>query len=332
MTSPFRAIVLLLLLVAPAAGQTIDLAPPGQRDFVRDLADMIDKQDEATIIKIADQLLTDTGTPIIVITMESMAHYGGPNMSIETFSHLLFDQWGVGQATINGQQWNTGILLLVARDDRKARIQLGFGWRHDYNRHTRQIMSNKIIANFKRRAFSQGIREAVVALDAMARGKFDQLPSSHVASSRDAPVRDTIAAAPINQHSSPGLASFIAIAFIIILIVVIVTIARSGQHVIGRATRRSTSVLGTFMDHANRRSRRGSRTSSSDLFQLGKWARGSSSHTSGGSSAGSSPSSGGGFFSGGGSASWGGSVGGGSFGGGSFGGGFSGGGGASGSW
>jgi len=65
---------------------------------------------------------------IIVVTINSMAQHGGEGMRIETFATLLFDQWQIGHAKLGGQDWNTGILLLVSRDDRKARIELGAGW------------------------------------------------------------------------------------------------------------------------------------------------------------------------------------------------------------
>jgi len=335
MTSTFRVILLLLLLAAPAVGQKIDLAPPGQRDFVRDLADMIDKADEAKIIAIADQLLTDKATPIIVITIESMAHYGGPNMSIETFGHLLFDQWGVGQAKINGQSWNTGILLLIARDDRKARIQLGYGYRHAFNRQAHNIMATRIVANFKQRRFSQGILEGVEALDQMARGKIEQLPSSRVPATREPMPGEPTMHPPMHRQVGVHGGAIFTIAVILFIAFIIITIIKAGQSSVGRMTRRGSSVLGDFMYRANRRNRqRSGRSSSSSgggFFTFGGGSSRGHSHSTSSSSGGGffGSASGGGVSSGGG---WSGSSGGGSFGGGSFGGGFSGGGGASGSW
>jgi len=165
----------LLGAVQPAAGQKIDLERPGDREFVRDLADMVDPEDEKKIQEIADKLLTEKVTPIIVVTINSMAEHGGSGMRIETFAHLLFDQWQIGHAKVNKQQWNTGILLLVSKNDRKARIQLGGGWAHEKDELCQQIMDEQIIARFKQGNFSQGIVAGVEALDAMAREK--QLPA-----------------------------------------------------------------------------------------------------------------------------------------------------------
>ena len=71
------------------------MEPPGDREFIRDLAGLLDPGAQEQIRKICDSLLTDKATPIIVITIESMAKHGGEGMRIETFATLLFDQWGI---------------------------------------------------------------------------------------------------------------------------------------------------------------------------------------------------------------------------------------------
>lgn len=154
---------------ADLSATELELKRPGEREFVRDLAGMLDPASTERIRSVCERLLTDTATPIIVITIESMAKYGGEEMRIETFATLLFDQWGIGQATLAGQSWNTGILLLVSRDDRKARIELGDGWGRREDELCRQIMNDHIIARFKDGSFSQGIVAGVDALDRMAR-------------------------------------------------------------------------------------------------------------------------------------------------------------------
>ena len=97
-----------------------------------------DEKSKEEIKSICDKLLNEMATPIIVVTIESMSAYlptysgsGGLNttgMRIETFATLLFNEWGIGHEKLGEEYWNTGILLLIARDDRKARIELGGGW------------------------------------------------------------------------------------------------------------------------------------------------------------------------------------------------------------
>ena len=147
----------------------IDLERPGERQFVLDNADMIDDADERTIKQLADKLLTDKAAPIIVVTIPSMAQHGGAGLRIETFARLLFDQWAIGPAKLGETQWNYGILLVVSQQDRKARIELGAGWRRDKDAVAQQIMDGLIVPRFKSGEFSTGIVAGVEGLDKMAR-------------------------------------------------------------------------------------------------------------------------------------------------------------------
>ena len=177
--------VLWLLLASSVAAVEIDLQPPGEREFIRDLAELISPEDEEKIRQQCDALLTEKATPILVITIESMAQHGGEGLRIETFATLLFDQWGIGHANLEGEDWNTGILLLVSRDDRKARIELGAGWGRREDALARQIMDDQIIRHFKQGQFSEGIVAGVDALDKMARKL--ELPAAASRPSQPAP-------------------------------------------------------------------------------------------------------------------------------------------------
>jgi uncharacterized protein len=166
-------------LVAPWGGQRaaaqerrlIQLDPPGPREFILDQAGLIDEADRQQIQSVCDKLLTDQATPIVVVTVDAMANHGGEGMRIETFAMLLFNEWQIGQRDVDGQSHNTGILLLVSKGDRVARIELGGYWRHDQDHLAQQIMRETIVPAFKRGDYSQGITAGVQALDQLARGQ-----------------------------------------------------------------------------------------------------------------------------------------------------------------
>ncbi|MFT4691471.1 MAG: hypothetical protein ACI9OD_003695 [Limisphaerales bacterium] len=171
-------LLILFALFSPiCTAAKLDLERPAEREFVRDLAGLIDAAAETNIVELCDKLLTEKATPIIVVTIDSMAKHGGGSLRIETFATLLFDQWGIGHEELNGQAWNTGILLLVSRDDRKARIELGAGWKREKDALSTRIMDEQIIPRFKEGDFSGGIGAGVTALDRMAREL--KLPARH---------------------------------------------------------------------------------------------------------------------------------------------------------
>lgn len=172
MPTCLRLALLAVLAAAPAAvaDQPIKLERPAQHQFILDHANLISPKDQVEIRHLCAALLREKHTPIVVVTIESMAKYGGAGMTIETFSRLLFDEWGVGQAKVHGQPWNTGILLVVSRGDRKARIELGAGWASSKDAECQQIMDYQIVPLFKHDDYSGGILSGVESLDKMARG------------------------------------------------------------------------------------------------------------------------------------------------------------------
>ncbi len=206
-----RSLVLVLgiLLGATTAygqeGFRISLEPPAERAFVVDRAELLEIADEALIVQVADKLLTEKVTPIIVVTIESMSKYGGAGLRIETFARLLFDQWKIGHAELNGSNWNTGILVVVSKGDRKARIELGAGWGLEKNDVCQKIMNEYMVPAFKAGDFAKGIQAGVEALDKMARDK------------------------PLPKKPVSKKAMFFMIAFVGIAIFMIVSLFRNGR-------------------------------------------------------------------------------------------------------
>lgn len=152
--------------------------PDGKESFITDQADLIASEDEAKINALCKELLQKRATPIIVVTIPSMQAVGGqPGMRIETFARFLFDGWGIGHEKIqlNDKEtvWNTGVLLLVSKGDRKARIELGAHWGHEHDDFCQTIMDEVIIPRFKKEEFSGGIVGGVESLANMVADKLE---------------------------------------------------------------------------------------------------------------------------------------------------------------
>ncbi len=151
-------------LSAPASAQIISLERPPEGEFIVDKAGLINQDDAAHIREVCQRLLTESNIPIIVATINAMRDHGGPDLRVETFATLLFDQWGIGR-----EDKNLGILLLVSKQDRVSRIALGADWDRNADRTAQRIMNNDIIPQFKSGRFSHGIRAGVDALEVLAR-------------------------------------------------------------------------------------------------------------------------------------------------------------------
>ncbi|QDU79225.1 hypothetical protein Pla110_09310 [Polystyrenella longa] len=168
--STLFSLACMVTFAVPASAQIkIDLERPPEGQFIVDKANLINPQDAEAIRKMSEAVLKDKAAPIIVVTIESMSQYGGAGLRIETFARLLFDQWGIGPEKLGENPWNYGILLLVSEQDRKARIELGAGWKREKDAQALQIMEELIIPRFKEGDFSAGIKAGVEGLDKMAR-------------------------------------------------------------------------------------------------------------------------------------------------------------------
>lgn len=110
------AALLCLLFTAGVGAAEIDLSPT-DRFFVNDFADVISTQDENTIYALGVQLYEKTGAQVVAVTVPSL-----DGMDISEYGVKLGRQWGIGDA-----EKNTGVLLILATDDREVGISVGYG-------------------------------------------------------------------------------------------------------------------------------------------------------------------------------------------------------------
>ncbi len=155
---------LILLVPLRSFGITFPDKPSSAHYYVDD-AGLINPETGEQIDKTASALLQEERIPLFVVTIPSLAAQDAVTYTIEEYATEFFDEWGIGS-----QDRNYGILLLISRGDRKARIELGAGWEHKYDNQAQQVMDQLIVPAFRQGDFAGGIAEGVRGLDAMARG------------------------------------------------------------------------------------------------------------------------------------------------------------------
>jgi uncharacterized protein len=109
---------------------------------VNDYAEMIDQVTEERIETKLGDFETATGAQVAVLTIESLE--GDP---LEDFSLRVVETWELGRQGVDD-----GLLLLVARDDRKMRIEVGYGLEGSLT----DLESGRILNNILRPAFRSG--------------------------------------------------------------------------------------------------------------------------------------------------------------------------------
>lgn len=139
--------------------------PPPTGSFIVDEAQLIDEGTEQRINDVAAKILKDEQAPIFVATIPSLQSYNASNESIETYATKLFNNWGIGY-----KDHSYGVLLLVSKGDRKARIELGSDYNHRYDAEAKEVMDRFIIPYFKQGNFAGGIESGVTRMDMVIRG------------------------------------------------------------------------------------------------------------------------------------------------------------------
>src|SRR3981081_3270038 len=102
------------LSVALHAEPVKQLKPTG---YVNDFAGVFDPSSAEAIRNIAQQIDQKAKAQIAVVTVNSL-----DGSDIETYASDLYKAWGIGP-----KSRNRGILILLAVDDRKRRIEVGYG-------------------------------------------------------------------------------------------------------------------------------------------------------------------------------------------------------------
>jgi uncharacterized protein len=96
-----------------------------------------------------------TGEQLVVVTLADLQ-----GTDIADFGYQLGRYWGIGQ-----KDKNNGALLIVARDERKLRIEVGYGLEDRLTDAQSSVIINQVITPaFKAGNFSKGISDGVAAM------------------------------------------------------------------------------------------------------------------------------------------------------------------------
>ena len=122
---------------------------------VNDLIDMIPADEEARLTAQLNAVADELGTDMTLLAIGRRSdHSNAP--SIEAFATNLFNRWGVGSV-----ENNSGILIILARDDREMRIELGTDYPPIYDEITENVIDNSFLPYFRNEDYVTGIARGV---------------------------------------------------------------------------------------------------------------------------------------------------------------------------
>ena len=119
---------------------------------VVDEAGLLNSADKASLEAELKALEEKSSDQVVVVTVPSLQGY-----PIEEYGYKLGRHWGIGTAKLNN-----GVLLIVAPDERKVRIEVGRGLEPILtDALSKIIIENGILPNFRAGDYASGIKDGV---------------------------------------------------------------------------------------------------------------------------------------------------------------------------
>jgi uncharacterized protein len=177
---PRLGLMLALALLAPALLHAADAVPKLAR-HVTDLTDTLTAQQVDQLDAHLVALEKTKGAQLVVLMVGTTA-----GQDIESYSLAVAEANKVGR-----KGTDDGVLLLIAKDDRRVRIEVGYGLEGAIpDAATARIIREYLAPKFRSNDYFGGISDAVGALTLLINGE---------------PLPPPVQGSPSDQHSGPGL-------------------------------------------------------------------------------------------------------------------------------
>jgi uncharacterized protein len=149
--------LLLLVLWGASAILAQQKSFPNYVGHVNDFAQIVDSQTKQRLETILTNFENLTGTQIAVVTIQSLN-----DRPIEEYANGLYRAWGIGAKT--GENKDKGALLLVALQDRKTRLEVGYGLEGDLPDGLAGEIIRRMRPFLQQQQYSQGVNVGVRTL------------------------------------------------------------------------------------------------------------------------------------------------------------------------
>jgi uncharacterized protein len=157
-----KTLVKILLLFLPFIGLADDF-PERSKTLVTDYTGTLSQQEQIALEQKLVAFNDSTSTQIAVVMLRSVGGY-----DISDYSVQLFNKWKIGQ-----EKKNNGVLILVAKEDRKMWITTGYGIEGVLpDAVCKRVIERDIVPNFKTGNFYDGLDQATSSIMSIVKGEF----------------------------------------------------------------------------------------------------------------------------------------------------------------
>lgn len=158
-----QLLLLLLLLLHPYLSEAQRNIPAHKGTWVQDEAGILSSQTVQQLQHALQEHSDSTSNQIAVLIIKSL-----DGDDIDDFGVRVFKAWKLGQ-----QGKDNGVLLVVAIDDRKVRIEVGYGLEGSLtDLQANRIIRNEMAPRFRNNDYDGGIKASVIAILQSVQGEY----------------------------------------------------------------------------------------------------------------------------------------------------------------
>ncbi len=163
MTRILRHIGLILTLLMVVATSATALDVPAPAGYVQDRAGILRAETVQTLEQFLRKLDSNDSTQIAILTIPSLE-----SESLEDYSLAVAESWGIGR-----KGHDNGALLLIAKQERKVRIEVGYGLEGRLtDLLAGRIIDQEITPRFRSGDFDGGVLAGTQAMVDAVRGAY----------------------------------------------------------------------------------------------------------------------------------------------------------------
>jgi uncharacterized protein len=200
-----KACILLCIAFLFAAPAWADPSFPALSGPVVDAANLLSADDEVILGNRIRDLRDKSGHQVNIATVPSLEGY-----DISDYGNRLFRFWKLGDKTKND-----GVLLLIAPNERKVRIEVGYGLEGDMTDAISSVIINHdMIPRFKTGDWQGGLSLGIDDVEKVIGGEGNQIVER------------------VQNQSAPDIANWIPIIIFIIIVFIILSNGARGRRVI----------------------------------------------------------------------------------------------------
>ena len=151
-----------LLIAAPLVGAGDGLPLPPLQTRVTDLTGTLSAEQKGALESASAAIQRDKGSQVAVLVLPTTQ----PE-TIEQFGIRLAEAWKIGRGRVDD-----GVIIIVAKDDRKMRLEVGYGLEGAIpDVVAKRIIEEMMAPAFRQGDFGGGLSKAVEAVGALIRGE-----------------------------------------------------------------------------------------------------------------------------------------------------------------